>query len=180
MHMSRLGKKAIQIPAGTTVEFSQGTLTVKGKNGALTRTVRPIVAVEISGNEVTVTPVAKTRLAQALRGTYAAHVRNMINGVNELFKKVLVVEGVGYRVAVAGKELTLSLGFSHPVKVTIPEGINVTVEKNEITITGIDRDAVGQFAANIRALKKPEPYKGKGIRYSDEVVRRKQGKKAAA
>lgn len=178
--MSRIGKRAITIPAGTTVSVADGVVTVKGKNGELKRTMRPIVSVSVDGNEVMVKPVAKTRLAQALWGTYAAHVHNMIAGVNEPFKKEMVLEGVGYKVAVAGSEVTLNIGFSHPVKVPIPQGITVSVEKNAITVSGMDKDAVGQFAANIRALKKPEPYKGKGIRYINEVIRRKQGKKAAA
>ncbi len=178
--MSRIGKRAITIPTGTTVSVVDGVVTVKGKNGELKRTMRPIVSVSVDGNEVTVKPVAKTRLAQALWGTYAAHVHNMIAGVNEPFKKEMVLEGVGYKVAVTGAEVTLNIGFSHPVKVPIPQGITVAVEKNAITVSGMDKDAVGQFAANIRALKKPEPYKGKGIRYSNEVIRRKQGKKAAA
>lgn len=178
--MSRLGKKPIHIPAGTTVTVADSTVTVKGKNGELSKRIRPIISVSIEGNEVVVTPVAKTRLALALWGTYAAHVNNMIKGVNESFKKELVLEGVGYKVALTGSELTLNVGFSHPVKVPVPKGVTVVVEKNNITVSGPDRDAVGQFAANVRAIKKPEPYKGKGIRYSDEVVRRKQGKKAAA
>jgi len=178
--MSRTGKKPITIPTGTTVTITDGTLTVKGKNGELSRQLRPIVSISVEGNEVHVKPVAKTRLAQALWGTYASHVNNMIKGVNEQFKKELVLEGVGYKVALAGTTLTLNVGFSHPVAMEVPKGITVAVEKNLITITGADKEAVGQFAANVRAVKKPEPYKGKGIRYSDEVVRRKQGKKAAA
>lgn len=178
--MSRLGKKSIVLPQGTTVSLVDTTLTVKGKGGELTRTIRPVVGIEVEGNEVRVVPKAKTRLAAALWGTYTAHVRNMVKGVNEPFKKVLLLEGVGYKVALAGTKLNLSLGFSHPVTIDIPKGITVTAEKNEITVTGADKDVVGQFAANVRALKKPEPYKGKGMRYSDEVIRRKQGKKAAA
>ena len=178
--MSRLGKKAITIPSGTTVTFNDGVLTVKGKGGELTRSVRPVVSITVEGDKANVTPVANTRLARALWGTYASHLLNMIHGVNEPFKKELVVEGVGYRVALTGNSLTFNVGFSHPVVLEVPAGITATVEKNAITVSGIDKEQVGEFAANIRAVKKPEPYKGKGIRYSDEVVRRKQGKKAAA
>lgn len=180
MHMSRLGKKNIIIPAGTTVSVSDNTLTVKGKGGELTRVLRPVVSVEVNGSEITVAPKAQTRLALALWGTYSAHLRNMIKGVNEPFVKKLILEGVGYKVAVQGNKVVLNVGFSHPVELIIPEGVTVTVEKNEISISGINKDAVGQFAAEIREVKKPEPYKGKGIRYEKEVVRRKQGKKAAA
>lgn len=178
--MSRLGKKNIVIPAGTSVTMQDGVVHVKGKGGELTRTIRPVVGVTVEGNEIKVSPVAQTRLALALWGTYSAHLRNMVQGVNEPFTRKLVVEGVGFKVALSGNKLTLNIGFSHPVEITVPEGITLVVEKNEITVSGIDKDAVGQFAAEVREFKKPEPYKGKGIRYSDEVVRRKQGKKAAA
>lgn len=178
--MSRLGKKNIAIPAGTTVSVADGVVRVKGKNGELTRAIRPIVAVTVEGSEVAVTPVAETRLAKALWGTYSAHVRNMIKGVNEPFVKKLILEGVGYKVALSGKKLVLNLGFSHQVDLAIPEGLTVTLEKNDITVAGIDKELVGQFAAELRSLKKPEPYKGKGMRYAGEVLRRKQGKKAAA
>lgn len=178
--MSRLGKKNIVIPAGTTVSVADNTLTVKGKGGELTRTLRPIVEITVNGTEATVAPKAQTRLALALWGTYSAHLRNMIKGVNEPFVKKLVLEGVGYKVAVQGNKVVLNVGFSHPVELEIPQGVSVAIEKNEISVSGIDKEVVGQFAAEIREVKKPEPYKGKGIRYQNEVVRRKQGKKAAA
>ncbi|MEK7068361.1 MAG: 50S ribosomal protein L6, partial [Patescibacteria group bacterium] len=117
--------------------------------------------------------------ARALVGTYASHIRNMLQGVTAGFTKKLLVEGVGFKWDVQGKTVNLALGFSHPVKVAIPEGLTVTADKGALTIVGFDKELVGQFAANIRALKKPEPYKGKGIRYEGEVIRRKQGKKAA-
>ncbi len=178
--MSRLGKKNITIPTGTTVTVVDGVVSVKGKGGELKRTIRPIVGVAVEGNEVSVTPVAETRLAKALWGTYSAHVRNMIKGVNEPFVKKLILEGVGYKVALSGKKMVLNLGFSHQVELAIPEGLTVSLEKNDITVSGIDKDSVGQFTAELRSLKKPEPYKGKGMRYSTEVLRRKQGKKPAA
>ena len=177
--MSRTGKLSIKIPAGTEVTYASTDLTVKGKGGTLTRYVHPSVTMSIENSEVTVSPKEKTRLARALWGTYAAHVRNMIAGVNKPFVKKLDVQGIGYKAELVGKTLKLTVGFSHPVIVEIPEGLTALVEKNIITITGIDKDAVGQFAAKIRAIKKPEPYKGKGIRYEGEVVREKQGKKAA-
>ena len=178
--MSRLGKKNTTIPTGTTATAVDGMVSGKGKVGELKRTIRPIVGVAVEGNEVSVTPVAETRLAKALWGTYSAHVRKMIKGVNEPFVKKLILEGVGYKVALSGKKMVLNLGFSHQVELAIPEGLTVTLEKNDITVSGIDKDSVGQFTAELRSLKKPEPYKGKGMRYSTEVLRRKQGKKAAA
>lgn len=178
--MSRLGKKPINVPQGVTVSVSDGSVVVKGKNGELTKPVRPLVSIRVDGNQVHLEPVAKTRLARALWGTYSSHIENMIQGVEQLYKKELILEGVGYKVAVAGTKLTLNIGFSHPVVVEIPKGVSVAVEKNVIIVSGANKEEVGQFAANVRALKKPEPYKGKGIRYSGEVIRRKQGKKAAA
>lgn len=177
--MSRIGKQPIAIPDKTEVSFSDGILNVKGPYGELSRQLKSEVDISIEDKEVILSLVRSSRLARALWGTYAAHVNNMIRGVNEQFEKKLVVEGVGYRVELSGKELTLTVGFSHPIKFIVPEGLEVSVEKNIILIKGVDRDQVGQFAANVRSAKKPEPYKGKGIRYSDEVVRRKQGKKAA-
>jgi large subunit ribosomal protein L6 len=177
--MSRTGKLAIKIPTGTEVVVSGGEISVKGKGGTVARPVHSSIKIVVENGEVTVSPITKTRLARALWGTYAAHVRSMVHGVNTPFVKKLDVQGIGYKVELVGKTLKLAVGFSHPVIVAIPEGLTVIVEKNIITITGIDKDAVGQFAAKVRAIKKPEPYKGKGIRYEGEVVREKQGKKAA-
>lgn len=178
--MSRLGKKPIAIPSGTEVAVLGGELTVKGKNGTLKRAIHQGVAIAVEGGAVSVAPAASSRLAKALWGTYAAHVHNMLAGVNTPFIKKLEVQGIGYKVELAGKALMLSVGFSHPIKMEIPEGVTAIVEKNVITISGADKDAVGQFAAVVRAVKKPEPYKGKGIRYEGEVVRQKEGKKAGA
>jgi large subunit ribosomal protein L6 len=178
--MSRIGKLPIIIPAGTEVSVASGTLTVKGKNGTLTKPVHPAVAIALENGTVVVSPAVKTRLAKALWGTYASHVRNMITGVTTSFTKKLEVQGIGYRAEMAGKQIKLMIGFSHPVFVDIPEGITVTIEKNAISISGADKDAVGQFAAVVRDNKKPEPYKGKGIRYEGEVVYLKQGKKSGA
>ena len=178
--MSRIGKKTIMIPAGTEVKLAGCTLTVKGPKGTLSRDFLSTIAIHIEGNAITFVPVKLgDRTINALWGTYSSHVNNMIIGVNEGYGKKLVLEGVGFKSEVAGTNLKLALGFSHPVNMAIPSGITVTAEKNNITISGIDKELVGQFAASVRSLKKPEPYKGKGFHYVDEVVRRKQGKKAA-
>lgn len=177
--MSRLAKRPIEIPAKTEVTTSGGDVVVKGPKGTLTRKGNPLVAIEVGKEGVQVSTKSETLDARAIVGTYASHVRNMIEGVTKGFTKRLLVEGVGYKWDVQGKTLVLALGFSHPVKVAIPEGLTVAVDKGALNITGFDKELVGQFAANIRALKKPEPYKGKGIRYDGEVIRRKQGKKAA-
>ncbi len=175
--MSRLGKIPVVIPSGVTVTLENGVLTVKGAKATLTREVKPDVNITIEGSEVILAP-GDTPEAKALWGTYAAHLRNMITGVTEGFTKVLEIEGVGYRAEVKGKEIVLNVGFSHQVMLEIPEGISAEVVKNVITLTGPDKDALGQFAANVRKVKKPEPYKGKGIRYQGEYIIRKQGKKA--
>lgn len=178
--MSRTGKKSIAIPNGTQVTVSDGMLTVKGKGGTLAKSVHPAVAIVVADNAVTVSPVVNTRLASALWGTYAAHVRNMIQGVNEPFVKKLQIEGIGYKVELSGTTLTFSIGFSHPVKLAIPEGVAVKVEKNVITLSSADKELVGQFTAIVREQKKPEPYKGKGIRYEGEVIRMKDAKKVTS
>jgi len=178
--MSRIGKLPIKIPAGTDVSIASNEIIVKGKGGTLKRSLHSAVSVKVENGEVLVAPAGGTRLARALWGTYAAHVRNMLAGVNTPFVKKLQIEGIGYRAELSGKQLKFALGFSHPVLVPVPEGLTVAVEKNIISISGADIERVGGFAAAIRAMKKPEPYKGKGIRYEGEVVRQKQGKKAAA
>jgi len=177
--MSRIGKKIIAIPKGTEVSFASYVLTVKGPAGTLTKKFKPEVEVKIGENEITLEPKRTTIATRALWGTYASHVINMVNGVTTPFVKKLILEGIGFKSEVKGTNLVLALGFSHPVNVAIPDGIKVTAEKNVITVTGSDKEAVGQFAANVRSLKKPEPYKGKGMRYEGEVIKRKQGKKTA-
>ena len=152
-------------------------LTVKGRRGTLTREIKKDDLVHIENNVVTLEP-QKTDLAPALWGTYAAHIRNMVKGVTEGFTRMLDIEGVGYRAEVKGNVLVLSVGYSHPVPLEIPVGITALVEKTAITLTGSDKDALGQFAANVRKVRKPEPYKGKGIRFRGEFIIRKQGKKA--
>lgn len=177
--MSRLAKKPIVIPAKTEVSCTDGIVTIKGPLGVLARTFRPNVNIAVGNGEIQLTPVSDSLETRALIGTYAAHIKNMLAGVNKPYEKKLVVEGIGYKADVKGTTLAMALGFSHPVNVPIPADLKVTTEKNTVIISGIDTDKVGQFAAQVRALKKPEPYLGKGIRYSDEVIRRKQGKKAA-
>jgi large subunit ribosomal protein L6 len=177
--MSRLGKKPVVLPKGVTATIADGVLTVTGPKGALTRVIRPEVTMTIADEVVTLAPKAGNELAKKLWGTYAAHVRNMITGVTEGYTRILELEGVGYRAEVKGKQIVLSVGFSHPVPLDIPEGVGAVVEKSVVTLTGIDKDVLGQFAANVRKVKQPEPYKGKGIRYRGEFIIRKQGKKAA-
>ncbi len=177
--MSRLAKKPIQIPAKTEANFAAGVMTIKGPLGSLSKTFRSDINIAVEKDSILVTQGRNSLQAKALLGTYASHIRNMLEGVNKLYSKKLVVEGIGFKSEVKGTVLNLALGFSHPINMPIPSDLKVTAEKNVITISGMDCEKVGQFAAVIRALKKPEPYLGKGIRYSDEVIRRKQGKKAA-
>ncbi len=179
--MSRIGKQSIKIPEKTEVTISEGKILVKGPHGELSRAFRVAdVEINVKDKEVVVTPKRSTKISRSLWGTYASHIKNMISGVNEPFVKKLVVEGVGYRVEVSGGSIILSVGYSHQVTLQISESLTVSVEKNEITIVGRDKEEVGEFAAKVRAVRKPEPYKGKGIRYIDEIVRRKQGKRAVA
>lgn len=177
--MSRIAKKPITIPEKTEVSFVDGVLTVKGPLGEIKNNFRDDVTVTIANGEVALTKTRNTLESAAMIGTYASHLRNMIAGVHKAYEKRLIIEGIGFKADVKGKELVLNVGFSHPVSIPIPTGLKVTTEKANIIISGIDTEVVGQFAAVTRATKKPEPYLGKGIRYSDEVIRRKQGKKAA-
>ena len=177
--MSRLAKKPIVIPAKTEVTYSAGTLTVKGPLGSLSKAFRPNVKVTIEPGLVTLTAAHEAPETPILLGTYTSHIKNMIAGVNKPYEKKLIVEGIGFKADVKGKDLVMALGFSHPVVMPIPADLKVVSDKTGITVSGIDCEKVGQFAAEIRSKKKPEPYLGKGVRYADEVIRRKQGKKAA-
>lgn len=175
--MSRIGKKPIPIPKGVEVKIEGNHVEVRGPKGKLERTLHPLVRIERDGDELKVSPVNDSRQARALWGLSRTLVNNMVIGVTEGYKKVLEIEGMGYRAELAGRELKLTLGFSHPVIFPLPEGIDASVEKNTvITISGIDKELVGQTAATIRRFRPPEPYKGKGIRYRGEVIRRKAGK----
>lgn len=176
--MSRVGKQIITIPHGVEVNFTEPTLTTKGPHGTLSRDFLDNIEIRIEGAEITAHPRRNDVKTRALWGTYAALIKNMVTGVHTPFEKKLIVEGVGYKWEVKGSELHMALGFSHPVIKVIPEGLTVVAEKSNLSVTGIDKEKVGLFANIIRSLKKPEPYKGKGIRYSDEVIRRKQGKKS--
>jgi len=177
--MSRIGKKPLAIPQAVTVSLDKNVVFVKGPKGSLTFNHHVDVEVVVSEGSVTVEKTGKSKQAPAIWGTTARIIENMIAGVTEGFEKKIELNGVGYRMAVAGTKINLALGFSHPVIVDIPAGIEVKIEGNVMTVAGIDKHAVGQFAANIRALKPVEPYKGKGFRYVGEHVRRKEGKKSA-
>jgi large subunit ribosomal protein L6 len=175
--MSRIGKQEIQIPAAVKVTKSGNTLTVVGPKGTLSKIFRDDVSIVISDKSIALSIQRNDKFSKALWGTYASHIKNMIKGVETPYQKKLILEGVGFKSEVKGNTFNFALGFSHPVIVQIPAGITATADKNNITISGIDKELVGSFTAAIRALKKPEPYKGKGMRYDDEVIRRKQGKK---
>ena len=174
--MSRIGKQIIQIPEGVKVNYAHGTFTVTGPKGTLNKTFRNDITISVA-DTITLDVKRNDKFSKALWGTYASHIKNMIKGVQTPYQKKLILEGVGFKSDVKGKEIQFALGFSHPVMVPIPEGLTVTAEKNVITVTGIDKELVGSFTAALRARKKAEPYKGKGFRYEGEVVRRKQGKK---
>lgn len=177
--MSRLANKPLALPAKVEAKWANNTLTVKGPKGELTRSFPAFVEFTVEANAITVKLTTADRKLQPMLGTAAAHARNMVEGVTTGFKKQLIIEGVGFKADAKGKELVMALGFSHPVVVPVPAGLTVTTGKGTIDIEGIDKELVGAFSADVRALKKPEPFKGKGIRYSGEVIRRKQGKKSA-
>jgi large subunit ribosomal protein L6 len=178
--MSRIGNKPIAIPNGVTVEKTAGGIRVKGPKGTLNEALPAAIGVEVANGEVVFRRPDETGPTRALHGLVRALVANMVKGVVTPFAVELEIQGVGYRAEMAGKKLSLLLGFSHPIAMAVPEGLTVSVDRNVIVrIEGIDRRRVGQFAADIRALRPPEPYKGKGIRYVDEHVRRKVGKAAA-
>ena len=175
--MSRIGRMPIAIPAGVTVEIAENNkVTVKGPKGTLERVLAPEMNIAIEGEEVVVTRPNDLKRMKSLHGLTRTLINNMVVGVSTGYEKKLEVNGVGYKAAKAGKKLTLSLGYSHPVEMEDPEGLESVVEGNIITVKGIDKEKVGQYAAEIRFKREPEPYKGKGIKYVDEVIRRKVGK----
>jgi large subunit ribosomal protein L6 len=179
--MSRVGKKPIAIPSGVTVNVEAAKVTVKGPKGTLSLSVSPSCKVAVEGNEIVVTRVNDSKPVRAMHGTTRANLANMVKGVSEGFTRELEIIGVGYRAEAKGKTVTLALGYSHPVEFPVPEGITVeTPEPTKVRVSGIDRQRVGQVASEIRALRGPEPYKGKGIKYTDEHIVRKAGKSAAA
>ena len=174
--MSRIGRKPVVIPAGVEVKLDGHTLTVKGPKGTLTRTFHNRMNIAVENNEIIVTRPTDDKEDRSLHGLTRTLIHNMVEGVTNGFKKELEINGVGYRASKAGKVLTLNLGYSHPVEMTDPEGIESAVDGNKIIVSGIDKEKVGQYAAEIRDKRRPEPYKGKGIKYADEVIRRKVGK----
>ncbi|HOQ16295.1 MAG TPA: 50S ribosomal protein L6 [Defluviitaleaceae bacterium] len=175
--MSRIGKLPIAIPSGVEVKIGEGNLvTVKGPKGTLERKLSPEMLITIEDNQVIVKRPSDLKKHKALHGLTRTLVNNMVEGVTNGFTKELEINGVGYRAQKQGKKLVLSLGYSHPVEMEDPEGIESTVEGNKIIVKGINKEKVGQYAAEIRAKRPPEPYKGKGIKYVDEVIRRKEGK----
>ena len=174
--MSRIGKLPIDVPTGVTITVDSDVISVKGPKGELTVPHLSDVTVALEGTQAIVTRKDDERVAKAQHGLQRALLNNAVEGVTKGFEKKLEVNGVGFRVSGGGQAIEMSLGFSHPVKYEAPQGINLTVEKMNITVNGIDKQAVGQVAAEIRALKKPEPYKGKGIKYADEQILRKAGK----
>ena len=177
--MSRIGKQSILIPSGVTVAIKDGAVSVTGPKGILSRPVDPRVSVLVADNTVTVDVAKKEdKKERSLWGTYGANIKNMVAGVTVGFKKQLEINGVGYKVALQGKDLKFEVGFSHSVIFSMPEGVQAKVEKNVITLESSDIELLGHTAASIRNIKKPEPYKGKGIKYTDEVIRRKAGKAA--
>ena len=178
--MSRIGKKPIEIPQGVEIDIKDGQVLVKGPKGELKKEIRPEIKVEKKDNQILVFPGKETKKTNAFWGLSRTLISNMIEGVEKGFEKKLEIQGVGYRANVEGEDLVLNVGYSHPVKIKKPEGINFSVEKNIIVVSGIDKELVGQIAAKIRKVRKPEPYKGKGIRYLGEEVIRKVGKKVAA
>ncbi len=175
--MSRIGRMPIAIPAGVTVDIAENNhVTVKGPKGTLERTLPAEMSIKQEDSQVIVTRPNDLKKNKSLHGLTRTLINNMVVGVTEGYTKTLEINGVGYRAAKAGKKLTLNLGYSHPVEMTDPEGLESAVEGNKITIKGIDKEKVGQYAAEIRDKRRPEPYKGKGIKYADEIIRRKVGK----
>ncbi|MCI5569333.1 MAG: 50S ribosomal protein L6 [Lachnospiraceae bacterium] len=175
--MSRIGRLPVVVPAGVTVEIKEGnTVTVKGPKGTLERTLPSEMSIKLEDGHVVVTRPNDLKKMKSLHGLTRTLIHNMVVGVSEGYVKSLEVNGVGYRAAKQGNKLVLNLGYSHPVEMIDPDGIESVVDGNKITVKGIDKEKVGQYAAEIREKRKPEPYKGKGIKYADEVIRRKVGK----
>ena len=178
--MSRIGKRILVIPEGVTVNVNDSRVSVSGKLGSLELEVKPGIQVSVDNGNVTVTRENDSKELKQLHGTTNANIKNMIEGVSTGFKKELEINGVGYRLQVAGNTLTISAGYSHPVKMEAPKGITIEApSQTELNIMGFDKQVVGEFAAQVRKVRGPEPYKGKGIKYKDEFIRRKEGKKAA-
>jgi len=175
--MSRIGKKSIQIPEDLTVLYSDKVITVKGKNGSMSNTVHENVDLKIEDQTITVIPKDETRRNRAFQGMTRSILNNMIIGVSKGFERTLEINGIGYRAEVTGNILKLTLGYSHPIEFKLPDGITATVQKqNVVKLSGMDKQVIGQICAEIRSLRPPEPYKGKGVKYSEEYIQRKAGK----
>lgn len=175
--MSRVGKKVIKLPAKTSIEYKDRRLVVKGEKGTLTRTIHPAVNLSVEDNSISVVIDQEDRKTRSIQGLTRSLVANMVDGVSKGFERTLEINGIGYRAEMKGNSIVLSLGYSHPIDFPLPDGIGATVEKNSvIKLTGIDKEKVGQTAASIRKLRKPEPYKGKGVKYAEEYIQRKAGK----
>lgn len=179
--MARFGRQVVIIPSGVQVKVEGGLLKISGAKGNLEKKLPRGIGVEITENEAKITTgnLSDKKLLEALKGTMRAHLANMVHGVSEGWSKSLEIVGAGYRASVSGNTLSLMIGYSHPVEMEIPEGLGVTIEKNVVNISGADKEVVGQFSANVRSKRVPEPYKGSGIKYTDEIIRRKAGKQAA-
>lgn len=174
--MSRIGRLPIQIPSGVTVAVEKNLIKVNGSKGELSFEKDSNIEVKVEDTQILVSKMTEDQKTAGLYGLTRTIIANMVQGVSEGFKKQLEINGIGYRAAVSGNKLTLNLGYSHPIEYVAPEGIQIQVEKNLVTVSGIDKQKVGQVSAEIRAFRKPEPYKGKGVKYVDEVIRRKAGK----
>ena len=178
--MSRIGKKPILIPEGVEVKIEGQKVIIKGPKGELSKEVRPEVKVEMKEGKIFVSPQKETKKTSAFLGLFRVLLFNMVEGVTKGFEKKLEIEGVGYKANIEGEQLVLNVGFSHPVKIKAPSGIKFSVEKNVITVSGSDKGLIGEIAAKVKAVRPPEPYKGKGIKYAGEQIRRKLGKKAVS
>lgn len=176
-NMSRVGKKPIQIPAGVEVKIEGQKVIIKSSKGELSQEVRPEIKIEVKENKILVIQQIKTKKSKAFWGSTRAILNNLITGVTKGYEKKLEIEGLGYKANLEGNDLVLYVGFTHPIKITAPSGIKFSVEKNIITVSGMDKELVGKIAAKIRKSRPPEPYKGTGIRYLGEVIRKKEGKK---
>ena len=177
--MSRIGKMPIHIPKNVTVDLNEDLLIVKGPKGELKRYIHPKVNVSIENNQLIVTVDDKTKESKSLHGLFRALIANMVIGVSQGFEKVLEIVGVGYRAELSGKTATFNLGYSHPIVYVMPDGIEANIDRTRITLNGIDKELLGKTAAKIRSFRKPEPYKGKGIKYAEEIIKRKAGKTGA-
>ncbi len=177
--MSRIGKKPIPIPKGVEVAVNDGSVTVKGPKGSISRPTHQKVGIEVADGNVLVSVEDATRESRSLHGLYGALIANMVSGVSKEFEKVLEIVGVGYRAEVQDRSIIFNIGFSHPIQFQLPEGISASIEKNKISLSGIDKELLGRTAAKIRGLRPPEPYKGKGLRYTTEHIRKKAGKTGA-